>query len=782
MKQTENNNTNLKKSTISGFTDFNLKELILKYVRHWYWFLVSFIIFFAIAFISLRYSVPMYSVSSTILVSQEDNLQDAGLATFKDLGLNQTLEKIENEIQILKSKTLVRKVVQKLNLNVQYFYEGRVLDIEEYLNPLIKIDFLNKSEVFSKMYGTFTIKIDSETSFSFLDEDKNPIATHQFLNSVDTKFGKVVITPNIKDFSNAIGKIIQIKLLPVRSVVESYRARLQIIPVGVSSSVLQVSLLDPIILRAQDFIDNLVAEYQSRAIKKKNETSERTADFINDRLVEISKNLSNVDVAAAQYMAKFGVNDNIEGQSNRLIDIAIENDREITKNKTQMLLIESTEASIKNQKSNDNLIPSDLNVDDSSISTDVGKYNLLILKRKRLLKNSSTENPVIVKIDEELDGLKKVLYQNLKRFKEQTKIKLTALEKKREEIKQKLSQTPQIQKDLREISREQGVTEKLYLYLLQKKEEADITSHITVANSSVLDKASPVSMLPVSPNRKTTYLLYGLLGFLVPFVTIYAGSLLNTNVKSKKDIEALLSAPLIGSIPKNKSKDKLVITNTNNSPISEAFRILRSNLDFLLKGAAKDKGKIIFVTSNISGEGKTFISSNIAKSLAVIGKKVAYVGADFRFPKFHEIFNFPEGKTTTGFTNYIIDASIKEEDIIYQQDKGFYVIPSGIIPPNPSELLVDSRVETMFSYLAKHFDYVVVDTAPISLVTDTLLISEYADTTIHVVKEGFSDKRLLNIPEGYSKEGRLVNLSVLLNFASSNMSGAYGYGYGYHSK
>lgn len=779
MNTIKSNNTQIKDPALSGF---NLKELVFKYLKHWYWFVLCFVISTLIGYVSLRYSVPLYDVTSTIVISQEDNLSEAGLSTFKDLGLGQTEDEIENEIQILKSKTLIKKVVKKLNLNVQYFYKGRVLDIEEYRKPIIKLNFVD--DIVSEKSGIFNIKIDSNTSFSFLDENGNTLSSHNFRVPTKTDLGDVVVTTNLIDVSNFVGKIIKVKVLSERSLVDSYRARLNVLVVGQYSSVLQVSLRDPIILRAEQFIDNLIEEYSIREVNNKNETSKKTAEFINDRLVEISQNLSNVDSEAAKYMSKFNISDNIDGESSRLAEVSADNNREITNYETQNLLIQSTIDYINGQESKNNLIPSNLSIDNSAITNDIGTYNFLVLRRKRLLKTSSEENPVIVKIDDELKGLREVLFQNLERLKNQVTIKLNSFKEKRREIRGKLSQAPEKQKNLREIAREQGVTENLYLYLLQKKEEADITSHITIANSRVIDKASPVSLLPVAPNKKSTYLISSLLGFLIPFIFIYVRDLLNTNIKSRKDIENLISAPIIGSIPKEKSNEKIVISKTNSSPISEAFRILRSNLDFLLKGIEKDKGKIIFVTSSISGEGKTFISSNIAKSLTIIGKKVAYVGADLRLPKFHEIFNLPEGKNTTGFTNFIIDSSIEIEDIIHKEnsDDKLYIVPPGLIPPNPSELLIDDRVKVMFEYLEQHFDYILVDTAPISLVTDTLLISQFADLTIHVVKENYSDKRLLSIPLEYSKEGRLINLSMLLNYASSNMSGAYGYGYGYNSK
>lgn len=782
MNSINSNSASKENNLVVGFKDFNIKELLLKYLKHWYWFVLCIIICTAFAYTKLRYSIPLYDVTSTIVISQEDNLTNSGLSAFKELGIAETQDKIENEIQILKSKTLIKNVVEKLKLNILYFYEGRILDIEEYANPAIRLSFTDSNKNTANKSGTLYVKINTNTSFSFINIEGDVLSTHNFNTPVKTNLGTVVVAANTTDFSTIIDKKVIVKVLPVRSVVDNYRARLNIMTVGLKSTVLQIALRDAIILKAENFIDSLIEEYSQQEIQNKNETSKKTGNFINDRLIEISQNLSSVDTEAAKYMSKYGIGANVEGESSRLSEVSVDNNREIENFQVQNVLIQATIDYLKQQEQENNLIPSDLNVDNSSITTDIGKYNMLVLRRKRLLKTSTPKNPTIVKIDDELKGLRAVLAQNLKKIKNQLNIKLNTLLKKRNQIKGKLSQAPAIQKDLREIAREQGVTENLYLWLLQKKEEADITSHITVANSRVIDKASPVSLLPVAPNKKGTYLLSTLLGFLIPFIIIYAKELLNTNVQSKKDIENLVSAPIIGSIPKEKSNKKLVINKTDNTPISEAFRILRSNLEFLLKGINKEKGKTIFVTSSISGEGKTFISSNIAKSLAILGKKVVYVGSDLRLPKFHLTFNLPKGDQTPGLTNYIIDSEIKVEDIIYpeNEDGELYLLPPGAIPPNPSILLADQKINHLFAYLEQNFDYIVVDTAPISLVTDTLLISHLADLTVHVVKENYSDKRLLTIPEGYSKEGRLKNLAMLLNYASSNMSGAYGYGYGYN--
>lgn len=784
MKSNPTSDEILKTPTIPGFKDFNLKELVYKYLKYWYWFVLCFIVFTAFAYVSLRYSKPLYDISSTIVISQEDNLSDAGLSVFKDLGLEQPQDQIENEIQILKSKTLIEQVITKLKLNVQYFYEGRVLDIEEYENPMVTIDFLVPDATLFQQSGTFNVRVASTSSFSFIDGEGEVLSTHKFGETVPTAVGKAVLTPNQMDLSTAIGKVIKIKLIPVRSLVANYRGRLTITRVGQNSSVLQISMRDAVINKAKDFIDNLVDAYSTQTINNKKATSNKTAQFLDERLMEITSDLSSVDSKAAAYMSQYGITEDVSGSTGRIADLSTENQREIAIYETQNLLIQSTIDFIKNKEAQNDLIPSNLGIDDSSITTEIGEYNTLVLKRRRLLKTSSIKNPIVVKIDDELEGLREVLFQSLLSLKEKVAIKLQRVQQQEKRFTSKLYQAPERQKDLREIARDQGVTEQLYLYLLQKKEEADITSHITVPNSRIIDRASLTSFLPVAPNKKSTYLLSTVLSLLMPFVFIYVRTLLDTTVKSKGDLEDLVSAPIIGTIPKGKSKTPFAIDRQSRSPISEAFRILRTNINFLLAGVEKDTARIIFTTSSVSGEGKTFISSNIAKTLAVSGHKVAYIGTDFRFPKFHEVIDLPNGSQTSGFTNYIMNNDIPIEDVIYKQqgEDAFDVIPPGTIPPNPSGLLMNDRVKTMFDYLEEHYDFVVVDTAPVSLVTDTLLISTLADLTIYVVKENFSDKRLLSIPEKYYQDGRLVNMAVLLNYASTNMGGAYGYGYGYNVK
>ncbi len=779
-----NNNSPAKRAAIdsSGFS-INLRDQIIKYIKRWYWFALSVFVFVTGAYLKVRYTIPQYNVFSSIMISQDQNISESELSAFKDLGLlDDTKNSIENEIQIIKSRTLLTNVVNNLKLNVRYFSEGRILEAENYPKSLIEINFLSHDTVVKTKSKIFHVQIDSGTSFSFLDKKGNKLSSHSFGKTISSSVGDIVITPSIDTIESYVGKKIKILISPVKLVAESYRGRLSILPMK-NSSIVRISLNDPVKEKAKDIINNLVDEYNIATIENKKQASARTANFINDRLNLISGDLTEVDDEAAGYLAKYGLTNDIGAQTQRVADIDSRNVQEIESLNTQHRLIESMRRFVLSQDGKYDLVPANLGFEDPTITTTVSRYNVLILQRQRLLKSSSEQNPVVVNIDQQIDGLRQVLIGSLNSLKNSIDIRLKSLRTQDQYFSGKLYNAPIRQKDLRVIEREQSIKEQLYLYLLQKREEAEITSHITLSNARVIDRASTLNSYPVSPNKKTIYAGAFFLGLMLPFLIIYTSDLLNTKVNSREDLEKALSMPIIGSIPKVKSKEKIMISQNDRSSIAEAFRILRTNLDFLLTGIDKAEGKVIFVTSTISGEGKTLVSSNLAKTLAISGKKVAYLGTDLRDPKMHKFFDLPFGKNTKGLTNYIMNKQLNPEDIILndKEEDSFDIIPSGVIPPNPAELLMQDRVETIFTYLQNNYDYIIVDTAPVSLVTDTLLIAKYADLSIYIVRENFSDKRLLQVPENFYSEKRLPNIAVLLNAANTTKAG-YNYGYGYGKK
>lgn len=778
----ENNNvTEFNGGKKSLKSNFNIKEELLKYAKKWYWFLLSFIIFSVLAYIYLSYKIPQYNVSATIAISPEDNISESGLDAFKEFGLvNKTKNKIENEIQVLKSRTLIRNIVESKKLHIQYFVEGKILEIESYPKSAIEINFLSADSIINTKSKEFFVEINSTTNFSFLNKDLEKISEGIFGKVIPTDVGNVVITPNDKNSNFGIGKIIKIKLTPVKDLVEQYRRRLNIHTANQGSSVVHISLNDPIVKRATDFINTLIDDYGESTIEHKKNVSTKRANFIKDRLRLISTDLTTVEGEAAGYKSKFGLAGDLNAQTARVAGFGTQNSQEIAATETQLRLIKSMQGFIQSQDGKNDVIPGNLGFNDPSIVNNIGRYNTLIVQRKRLLKTSSIQNPVVVNIDEEINSIRQGLKGSLRNLESSINIKLNSLRTTGKYFSGKLYVAPKRQMDLKAIEREQAVKEQLYLFLLQKREEAEITSHITVSNSRIIDKASTYGSYLISPNKKKTYLAAIFLSFIFPFLLIYLTDLFNTKIRSKQDIENVTSIPLLGSIPKSKIKNKIVVSKNDRSSVSESFRILQTNLNFLLAEVKKNRGKTLFVTSGVSGEGKTFISSNLAKILAASGNKVAYVGTDFRYPKFHEFLELPKGQNTLGFTNYIMNDKLTEEDIIYTQktDDPIDIVPPGAIPPNPTGLLMNSRVKQMFSYLEEQYDYIVVDTSPVNLVTDTMLISNFADMTIYVVREDFTDKQLLSIPEKLYKNKRLVNLAILHNAEKSNIVGGYGYGYG----
>ncbi|GAA4274216.1 polysaccharide biosynthesis tyrosine autokinase [Aquimarina gracilis] len=779
-----NNNTAANNSTIetSSNFSFNLRELIVRYLKKWYWFVLSILLFLGLAYLKIRYTIPQYNVSSTIMISQDENISESELAAFKDLGLlDNSQSKIENEIQILKSRTLITNVVKDLKLNVRYFSEGRILEIENYPKSLVEINFLSHDSIVHTKAATFHVRINSNTSFSFLNKKGEKLSDHSFGNTVSSSVGDIVITPSIENVESNSGTVIKIQISPVKFVAEGYRNRLAIYPVG-SSSLVGVSLNDPVREKAKDIINNLVDEYNEATIENKKQISARTANFINERLDLISGDLSEVDDEAAGYKSRFGLTNDVEAQTQRVADIDSRNVQEIAQLSTQLSLIESMRRFVLSQEGRYDLIPANLGFNEATITNTVSRYNGLILQRKRLLKTSSEQNPVVVNIDQQIDGLRQVLIGSLNSLKGSIDIRLKSLRTQDQYFSGKLYNAPIRQKDLRVIEREQTIKEQLYLYLLQKREEAEITSHITLSNARVIDRASTLNSYPVSPNKRIIYAGALFIGFLIPFMIIYLSDLLNVKITSREDLEKVLSMPIIGAIPKVKSKSKIVISPNDRSGVAEAFRILRTNLDFLMAGTSKDRGRVIFVTSTISGEGKTMISSNLAKTLAITGKKVVYLGTDLRDPKFHQFLDLPEGKDTKGLTNFIMNSDLSPKDVIFRDsgDSPLDVVSSGAIPPNPAELLMHERVGKMFEYLRENYDYIVVDTSPVSLVADTLLIGHFADLCIYIVRENYSDKRILQMPQSFYTEKRLPNIAVLLN-AAGNQAG-YNYGYGYGNK
>lgn len=750
----------------------NIREELEKYAYHWKWFLVGVILALTVAFLYLRYTPNQYEVATTILIDDEQGGGLSELSAFQDLGLlggSQT--SIDNEIELLKSRTMMGRVVKELELNVSYFFKGRVTTTEHFNKKApLKVMFFKKDSVFYNKDTTFLIVLNSATQFQLKDSEGIHESTHTFGEKISTSIGDITVTPNAS-FNFSGEKEFIISLTSVQKVIDRYRGAVQINAVNKNSSVIQLTLKDVVKLKAESILNNLVKQYNADAVEDKSLIARNTNVFINKRLDIINKELIEVETGAETFKIDNKLSD-ITSEAALVLESKSELEKSIIDLSTQLKLVEYVSDFLENNT--DALIPVNLGLEDNGLSASSIRYNELLLERNRILQSSSALNPVIINLERQISDLRTNISQSLGNFKSSLSISLNQVQLQENRLNSKVAAAPRQEREYRDIVRQQEIVEALYIYLLQKREENAITLAVTVPNAKIIDTAYG-SSLPVAPKRKIVYLAALLLGLIIPFGIIYVIYLLDNKIHSKKDVEKIVKAPIVGDIPKTKSVKKIVVSETDRDSIAESFRLLRTNLNFMLS-ATESASKTIFITSTLSGEGKTFISLNIASVLSLTDKKVLLIGADIRKPKLIEYLNI---KSAKGLTHFLMDRKLQPSDIIDQvTGTNFDIIQSGIIAPNPSELLMNGRFEEVLAYGKEHYDFVLVDTAPVNLVTDTLLLSHLADLSLYVVRANYLDKRLLELPKKLYEDKRLPNMALLLNDVDSKRGG-YGYGYGY---
>jgi len=749
----------------------NFREIIEKYLRYWKWFIVGIVIAIILAFIYLRYTPNQYLVSTTILIDNSEKGANVPteLSSFKDLGIFSEAQKsIENELGILKSRTLMDNVVKDLGINTTFYTKGRVNTIEIYKNKVpFKINFLSKDSTFYKTDTTFVVKIISNTKYTILGEEEETSKDYSFGENIQMHFGKMVITPNTTS-NLPENKEIQVAITSLKKVSNNLRKRIVTTLVDKNASLITLSLKDPIKQKAIDILNDLIRIYNDNAVEDKSKIGNSTNAFLNERLDVIQKDLSSADRNIETFKKTNRLTD-ISSQASLAVNTNAKVEKQIYDIKTQIKLADYVSGYLQN--SSDQLVPANLGLRDGAISMNAENYNKLLLERNRILDGSSSRNPVIINLDNQLSQLRSSILQGLENLKSSLNISLQDALNQKYRANSQIRDVPQQETQYRDIERDQKVVETLYLYLLQKREENSISLAITLPNSKIIDLADG-SDTPVSPIKIVVLAGALILGVLIPFFILFVVFSLDNKVHTTKEIEKVCHAPIIGDVPKTKNKP-IFLTTGNQNEISESFRMIRTNLFFMLS-KIKDRGKIIFVTSTLAHEGKTFVSTNLAKILALSNKKVLLIGADIRKPNLSEFIKI---KSDKGLTHYLIDDDIKIKDVIYKdEESNLDIIATTLLAPNPSELLImNDRFEKLINYGKENYDFVIVDSAPVKIVTDTFLISEFADLSIYVVRANFLDKRLLEYPENLYQQNKLPNMTMLLNFSDVLLNN-YGYG------
>ncbi len=772
------------------FSDDNivLRDLFERYIRNWKWFVIGALLSFITAYMYLRYVAPKYQIKSTIKVKDDSsNGAISELAVFEDMGMLMNQQSnVENEVAVVKSRNLLKNIVKDLKLNVQYFVKGKsfVEDVsslfsgnpinkELYGNTPINVNFLETDSILYNRKAAFEITLISESKFNFVEENKSSKGNIDYGSKISTSVGDIIITPNVDFYNQYKGETIIVRLWPERFLVDYLIASVELTPVK-NTDIVNLGMKTQAKQKGIDILNHLIATYNNDAVTEKSLISANTSDFISNRLKVVSDELTEVDKTIEDFRKKNKVID-IASQAGLNLQNESANKQRIAEVSNQLSMIDAMEEYMQGQE-DISILPENLGFSDPSLTNSTAKYNELVFRRNELLKSVSEKHPAIVNLDEQINGLKGTIYSNIGSIRNSTQITMNGLRKQDATLSGKLFSAPQKERGLTDITRQQHIKESLYLYLLQKREEIAISLGITTVNAKIIDSAYS-TVNPVFPNRKIILLASLFIGLVIPFLILYVIDILDTKVHKREDVEKTLRLPILGDIPLI-SKRKRTISKNDRSGAAEAFRLIQTNLNFMLR-EVKDN-RVLGVTSTIGDEGKTFVAINLAKTLAFSGHKVLLLGLDLRAPSISKDLKIKKG---LGVTNYITDESLSIGDITKQikDIENLDIITSGVIPPNPAQLMLSDRLKNIFEEVGSKYDYIIVDTPPVSLVTDTVLLDKFTDLFIYVVRAEKLDKRMLKVPYTLNRDKKLNNMAVLIN-GIKQVNNNYGYGYGYGSE
>ena len=744
-----------------------------RYLSFWMWFIVSVAISLLGAYTYLRYTPNVYSSAAKIKILDNSTssfkMPTDGLSLFGRSKVN-----LENEVEVIKSQRLLAGVVQDLDLTTSYFAIGYIAESELWKNNPYKIEWLLPKDSLKTKSASFSISI-KDNGFVINDTKDTSIKKFNQAFLINGIPCKIISLTKFKTGQERLGY--RFTLNRFSDATAQLSRSLQIENVGKQSEILKVSLAGNNISKTEQILNNVLFQFDRDGILDRQLVSQRTIDFVNDRFIYLSQELDSIE----NYKENYKRNNNlsfIEADATSASSKKLATENEVFQLETQLELSKLLENSLKKGKKY-TMLPMNIGIANAGINSLASQYNLVLLERDKLLGSAGEKNLVILEFSDKIEELKKNVLVSIYEYQKELELSLKKTNGLKNENTKFFETIPLKEKILRAIDRQQKIKENLFVLLLQKREEASINLAITAPSIKVIDYAISDSS-PVSPKKNTIYLIAILIGLFIPFGIIYLMMMFDTKIHNKFNIEQLTpDIPLIAEIP-HIDEEHRVISGNDRSVLAESFRILRTNINYLLPIKKEGECPVIFSTSSIKGEGKTFVSLNIALTYASLNKKVLLIGADLRNPQLHKYLNVK--KEIIGLSNYLYDPSTEWKSLITQDitnNQYLSVILSGSVPPNPAELLSNGRFHQLIEILKKEYDYIIVDTAPTILVTDTLLISQLADLTIYVTRADFTDKSLLNFSSELKKQGKIKNLAYVLNDVSLNKSYGYGYGYRY---
>ena len=760
----------------------NYQELLFRYIIHWPWFVASVLVCLIGAWVYLHFQTPVYQVSASIMI--KDDKKGSGSTDLENLGIGGVItstQSIDNEIEVLRSKTILKEVVNNLELYITYYDEDEFPEKELYQTSPVIVN-LTAQEA-DKLPGSALL------AMKLSPEGVLDVNLKVGLNEYNQRFEKLpaVLPTDAGTFGFALKDSLSggqmegykgerhIRAVVSRpfGVAKGYQGALSIAPTSRTTSVAVVSLMNTNIQRARDFINKLMEMYNRNTNNDKNEVAEKTREFINERIKIIDEELGSTEDKLEAFKRNAGLTD-ISSDAQLAVSGNAEYEKRRVDNGTQINLVRDLIKYINNPLNEYELLPGNIGLSDAGLTTQIGRYNELIIERKRLLRTSTESNPMIVNLDTSIRAMKSNVQAAINGTLQGLLIVKADLEREAGRFSRRISDAPGQERQYVSIARQQEIKAGLYLMFLQKREENAITLAATANNAKIIDE--PVATGgPLSPKPNMIYMIALVLGVGLPVGVIFLIGLTKFKIEGRGDVEKLTRLPIVGDVPlTNEKAGSIAVFENQNTLMSETFRHIRTNLQFMLE----NDQKVILVTSTVSGEGKSFISSNLAISLSLLGKRVVIVGLDIRKPGLNKIFNIP--RKEQGITQYLSNPEKNLMDFVQPSDvsKNLYILPGGIVPPNPTELLARDGLDKAIETLKKNFDYVILDTAPAGMVTDTLLVGRVADLSVYVCRADYSRKAEFTLINELAADNKLPNICTVINGLDLQKK-KYGYYYGY---
>ena len=751
-------------------SDFHLdlRRLYYRLLRNWYLVLLGLLLGYVAARLYLRYTEDRYEVSALVQIQDEEE-QGLSEVVIQPLGYQQD-QSLETEIQMLKNRNLMLQVVDRLNLGTSVFADGRVRNSDLYGGQLpFEIETSEPAATaYGKMLSLNLIDID-RVAFGYedrVDTFRLGLPFNSFLGKfrINRRFGAE--RPVRKNF------LIQFRD-PIR-VARAYANRLSVRP-RATTNLIEMSLIDAVPQRAADIISTTIAIYDSVTVGIKSESGNKTLTFIDDRIEEFNEDLSLVEQRAENFIRDNDLLVDITTNLTLELEEMRQTEQQMAEFRLQLLSIDNIAQFFQTEGNNYRLIPFATDLPNLNVSRLLEQYNTLLLERQALLATASADNPTVKLLDAPLSNLREDVLDAIANARRETLSVIEQLQEENEQILSRIRGVPGQRRQLLGIEREQQIKEQLYLYLLQKREETAITQAIKGSGIRIVE--APFNEGPVGSNSLLIYALALAVGLIVPVGGIALAELLDNSVKNAEDIQRITPTPVLGSVGESGDESRIVVEVGSRTAVAEMFRLLRTNLQFV--GAGR-RQQVLLITSSMSGEGKTFVSMNLGASLALANHRVLLVGLDLRRPKLESYIHASADGRTPGVTNYLTGNATLEEVITPVRDWGnLFYIPAGAIPPNPAELIMLPQVGAMFNTLKERFDYILIDTPPVGIVTDALLLNNIVDTTLYVVRQNVTKLQQLTIIDDIHKNKKLPHTSIILNGVSMGRGYGYNYGYGY---